>query len=315
MKTSTFYPFLLTRNLKKTGLSGRLSMIKKLLLLICFAAPIWSMAQSTTILPDAIGMPKVSVLPVCNTSEKGKQVFNSTDNKMYFCNGTYWQEMTGGGFTLPYTNKVNSADNLLSIENTGSGRAIYGKSTDNISAIKGESFIGTGVYGTSNSNYGIFGSSVSGVGVFGFSSSKNGGYFEANGTEPALYVSNTQGNAAYFDGNVKIKNELVVDDNKGIVRSNTATQQKIVRTTVTLVSTVGPGTFVDSDTYNYEDFGGIPTVTVGQVMNATATGQWYKAVIIPIDVTATGCKFRMVNTSAGSISFNASWQLLIVGPE
>jgi len=275
----------------------------------------WVMAQSTTILPDAIGVPNVSVLPACNTSEKGKQVFNSTNNKMYFCNGTSWQEMTGGGFTLPYTSTVNSANSLLYLENTGIGRAIYGRS-NNTTAMKGESISGYGVYGVSQSSSGIYGEGISGYGVYGSSSSNSAGYFESYGSAPALYVASYMGEAANFKGNVKIKNELIVDDNKGIVRSNTGTQQKIVRMNAVLAANnLGVGTFIDSGSLNYEDFGGVPTITVGQAINATSTGEWYKVMIIPINVTATECQLRIVNLSSNTVTMTGNWQILIVGPE
>lgn len=316
MKTSTFSTFLLLQNPKKTGLSSSLCTMKKLLLLISFAAPMWSMAQSATILPDGVNIPKVSVLPACSTSEKGNQVFNSTVNKMYYCNGTSWQEMTGGGFTLPYSGAISSPSPLLYLENTGGGRAIHAKSTS-VAAIKGESEIATGIWGMSESYYGVYALSTSGVGIYGSSSSNSAGYFESYGTEPTLYVSNNGlGAAANFKGNVKIQNELTVDDNKGIVRSNTSTQVKIVRLNAGFtVNSLAVGDFKDSGNLNYEDFGGIPTVTVGQVLNASATGEWYKVMIIPINVTATECQFRIVNLSSNVVSMSANWQIFIIGPE
>jgi hypothetical protein len=316
MKTSTFYPFLLSQKLKKTGRSSHLSMMKKLFLLLSFATPLWSMAQSATLLPDAISIPKVTALPACNTTEKGKQVFNSTNNKMYYCDGINWQEMTGGGFTLPYiASMASSADNLLFLENIGVGRAIYGKS-NSTTAVKGESSSGYGVYGVTQTSSGIYGESISGYGVYGTSSSNSAGYFESYGSTPTLYVSSSQGNAASFIGNVKITNELIVDNNKGIVRSNNSTQLKIVRTTAGLgVTNLAVGAFVDSGDLNYEDFGGVPTVTVGQVNNASATGEWYKVLIIPINVTATKCQLRVVNLSSDAVTMSGSWQFLVVGPE
>jgi hypothetical protein len=290
----------------------QLSLMKKLFLLISFAAPILSMAQSTTILPDAIAIPNVSVLPACSSSEKGKQVFNTTTSKMYYCDGTNWQEMTGGGFTLPYTSTVNSATSLLYLENTGVGRAIYGKS-NSTTAVKGESTSGYGVYGTSQTNHGIYGESISSYGVYGTSSSNSAGYFEAYGSAPALYVASSQGEAANFRGNVKVKNELIVDDNKGIVRSNSSMQQKVVRLTGGFgVTNLAAGSSVDG-ALNYEDFGGVPTVTVGQVSNGT--GDWHKISVVPFNVTATSCDIRFINLSNASITMTGTWNFLIIGPE
>lgn len=47
-------------------------------------------AQSVTINPGALDLPQVTSLPSCSASTKGRMVYNSTDNKMYYCNGTAW---------------------------------------------------------------------------------------------------------------------------------------------------------------------------------------------------------------------------------
>ncbi len=309
--------------------------MKKLILLLSFATPLGSIAQSATILPNSLSVPKVSALATCNNAAKGTQVLNSTDNKMYYCNGTNWQEMTGGGFTLPYSGTANSSDPVLYIENSGIGRGIHVKST-NGSALRAEnetsygvyasSSSSFGVYGTSSTSKGVYGESISDVGiyghsstnygVYGYSGTNYGGYFNASGSAPTLYVTSFEGNAADFRGNVKIRDELVVDDNKGIVRSNSATQQKVVRMSGSLSYTnLGAGAYQDSGNLNYENFGGVPTVTVGQIVNATATGDWYKVTIIPINVTATECQLRLVNLSSSPITFTGTWHFLIVGPE
>ncbi|GAB3517003.1 hypothetical protein [Emticicia fontis] len=288
--------------------------MKKLILLLSFAAPLLSIAQSATIMPNSIGVPKVSTLPTCNTNAKGNQVMNTTDNKMYYCNGANWQEMTGGGFTLPYNGTVSSTEPALYLENMGSGRGIYVKT--NGLAIRAESQNSYGIYSVSNSGAGIYAASSSGTGVYGYSESYFGGYFESYGNEPALYVYSYGGNAANFRGNVKIRDELVVDDGKGIVRSNSGTQQKVVRISGSLAYTnLAVGSYADSNPLNYEDFGGIPTVTVGQVVSATATGEYYKIHVIPINVSATQCQLRIVNLASDPVTFSATWQFLIVGPE
>lgn len=289
--------------------------MKKLILLLSFVTPLWSVAQSATILPNSLSVPKVSALATCNTAAKGTQVLNTTDNKMYYCNGTNWQEMTGGGFTLPYSGTAGSSDPILYIENSGNGRAIYAKSIS-AAAVRAETQSSYGVYASSSTGYGVYGSSSSNVGIYGYSGSNSGGYFEAYGNEPTLYAYSFNGNAANFRGNVTIRDELVVDDGKGIVRSNSATQQKIVRSTGGFgVTNLAVGAYTDTGTLNYENFGGVPTVTVGQVINASSTGEWYKVLIIPINVTATECNFRVVNLASDPVTFSASWQFLVVGPE
>lgn len=47
-------------------------------------------AQSVTISPGSLDLPRVASLSTCNASTKGKMVYNTTDNRMYYCNGTAW---------------------------------------------------------------------------------------------------------------------------------------------------------------------------------------------------------------------------------
>lgn len=276
--------------------------MKKLILLLSFLTPFWSFAQSATILPNAVAIPKVGTLATCNTTEKGKQIFNNTDNKMYFCNGTSWQEMTGGGFTLPYVGTASSANPILSIENTGGGRGIFAK-TENSAAIRGQS----------EESYGVVGVSTTGYGVTGLSTSSYAGHFESFGTTPTLYVYSSTDNAAYLDGNVKISQDLIVDDNKGIVRSNSATQQKVVRISGPFSLNARPvGAHLDAS-LGFESFGGIPTVIVGQVSNGT--GDWHKITLVPFNVTNNSCQIRFVNLSDTAVTMSGTWHFLIVGPK
>ncbi|RFS16802.1 hypothetical protein [Emticicia sp. C21] len=277
---------------------------EKLLFLFSFVVPLSGFAQSSTILPSAVGIPKVASLPVCNTNEKGKQIFHNTNNKMYYCNGVNWQEMTGGGFTLPYRDSTNTQQTLLHLENR------------NNKAIIGESYTDTGVYGRS----------YSGTGVAGISDEFFGGYFRTNSNYPALKVENYvyAGWAAQFIGNVTVSDNFDVNgsadigeeltvDGKGVVTSNTDKQQKLVRMTDTYSATsLAAGAYKDM-TLDYENFGALPTVTVGQIMNGVSTGDWYKVLAIPINVTANSCQIRLYNTSGAAITFNATWHFVIIG--
>lgn len=309
--------------------------MKKLILLLSFANPLWSLAQSATILPNSLSVPKVSALATCNTAAKGTQVLNTTDNKMYYCNGTNWQEMTGGGFTLPYNGTASSSNPILYIENSGGGRAIHAKSISS-SAVRAEtqsshgvyasSSSGFGVYGTSSTSTGVYGESISDVGiyghsstnygVYGYSGTSYGGYFNASGSLPTLYVTSSEGEAANFRGNVKIRDELTVDDGKGIVRSNSSTQLKVFRTTGSFtINNLAVGAYLDSGNLTFDSFGGVPTITVGQILNSSATGEWYKVHIVPINVTATECQLRLVNLASDPISFSGTWHFTVIGPE
>jgi hypothetical protein len=253
----------------------------------------------------------------------GLQIFDTTTNSFWYFNGTAWTNVYVGNFSLPFNSSgsVVSPTDLFSITNTSSGDAIYGQSNSG-RGVFGKSTSSAGVRGESSSNIGVYGSSGSNIGVYG--TGVYGGFFEnSSNTLPSLVARNYgSGLAADFRGGVYVSDNLQVDgkitvnSGKGIVMSNSATQQKVVRKTGSFsVGGLAVGAFLDSGNLNYENFGGIPTVTVGQVLNATATGEWYKIMIIPINVTATECQLRIVNVASDPVTFTGSWHFLIVGPE
>lgn len=139
-------------------------------------------AQSTTLLPNATKIGNVSSLGTCNSAARGTQVFNTTDGKMYFCNGSGWVDMTGGSggggsLTLPYSGSGATSTFLFSLSNSGSGKGLVVSTAGINQAIHGIGVGGAGVYGNSISNAGVYGVSDTGVGVFGYANSNFSGFF------------------------------------------------------------------------------------------------------------------------------------------
>lgn len=83
-----------------------------------------------------------------------------------------WAADNAGGLTLPYSGSSPSAENLLSITSTGSGRAIHAQSSSN-HGVYGMSTTGIGVGGHSNHNVGVYGTSSNDNAVMGFIASPN----------------------------------------------------------------------------------------------------------------------------------------------
>ncbi len=190
--------------------------------------PLCGIGQSTFILPGAVEFPHVSSLPTCNTVSEGRQVYRTTDHKMYYCNGSGWQEMSGGSFSLPYYGTGNESSDLaglFSITNTtGSG-------------IRGQSNSGRGIWGISNTN----------IGVFGFSNTGRGGYFQnSSSTNATLYAKNFgTGLSAEFGGDVSIIGELEVANGKGIIQSSNGVQLKYAKTLALIEANMSAkGTFI-----------------------------------------------------------------------
>jgi hypothetical protein len=175
------------------------------------------------------GVNKIQGTAVNNTAPVSGQVLKF--------NGTQWAPGTdnSSAFSLPYSNTLSSAQNLISVTNSGTGAGleginssvnanafgIVGKITStspgaSSAAIRGinsgtgssgigvwgsHAGFGIGVYGTSVNNNGVQGSSTNGNGVFGSSDNYNSGYFDisnASNSSDAL-VANTvgTGNAVY----------------------------------------------------------------------------------------------------------------------
>lgn len=141
-------------------------------------------SQSTTILPNSIDVPNVAVLPTCDATNKGRLVFNTSDNKMYFCNGTAWTDMTVGGFTLPYTGSgsATAPNFLFNVSNSANGRAISGETSSPT--------YGIGVYGAST-HTAPSSANPSSIGVFGINYSQNsngiGIYGQHDGNGKGIY--------------------------------------------------------------------------------------------------------------------------------
>ena len=228
----------------------------------------------------------------------GLQVFDTITNSFWYYNGTAWTNVYVGNFSLPFSGTGTSSNPLFSITNS-SGRGILGQSTSS-TGVKGESSLGIGIYGASNSGF--------------------GGYFENSSTSRTLFVINYgTGGAARFIGNVEMNDNLdvegsiTVDNGKGIVRSNTTTQQKVVRTSFNIGYTIGAFSTVITGDIPFESFSGIPTVYIGNV--DSQTGEYYKVIITPVAVTANTVRFRFYNASDTSSTFSGIWNIVAIGPE
>lgn len=75
-------------------------------------------AQSVTISPGSLDLPRVTSLSTCNASTKGRMVYNTTDNRMYYCNGTAWVNTeVAGPQSEPAFSAYNTGDvNYISVD-------------------------------------------------------------------------------------------------------------------------------------------------------------------------------------------------------
>jgi hypothetical protein len=380
--------------------------MKKFILLSVLSIPLNSLAQSVIMLPNSIDLPKVAALATCTSTEKGRMVFNTTDNKAYYCNGTSWQEMTGGGFSLPYSGTGNSNSNLFKIVNGDNGRAIYAETQGNALAIgvqavasyaqpdvdnfavfaqnkstntkgaglfgrhdgagigvygatanagigvKGLAFptgmggtgTGIGVWAESTAGYGLYakskswpavkaesetsfglhglskddagvrGQSVDGIGVYGTSYTRYAVYGYSYGTEGyGIYGSGLYGNAGYFDGNLKVKRDILVDDDKGIIQNVNSTQLKYYAGKVSFEYTLSAFSTAISGEIPIATFSSKPTVYIADIEDQS--GSYYKVIVTVVAVTNNSVKLRFYNASDAQITFSGAWNLVAIGPK
>jgi hypothetical protein len=127
--------------------------------------------------------------------------------------------------------------------------------------------------------------------------------------------------ATRIDGTLNPNNTLVVgqdllvNTNKGIVRSHNSTQLKIFRNQVSFtVTSLAVGAFLETSFVDYENFGGTPQVYVGNVLSYSSN-DFMKLSIIPVEVSSTGCKFRIYNLSSTSATVSATYQFMVMGAQ
>lgn len=196
--------------------------MKHIFLLLTTLVPTLISAQSSMLLPGRIELPKVATLVTCTSNEMGRMVYRISDNKAYYCNGSNWQEMTGGGFALPYSGTADTNSNLFKIVNEGNGRAIYAESQGNgltvgIQAIvshanpvidnmailghnKSTNALGAGVYGRHDGKgIGVWGATAdAGIGVKGLALPVNMG---GTGTGIGVWAESTGGYGLFAKSN------------------------------------------------------------------------------------------------------------------
>ena len=97
--------------------------MKKLFILLQFVSLV-GFSQATFIIPNSVTIPNVAANPTCDANSKGKQIFNTTTNKMYYCNGSTWIDLSAVSLTLPYTGTASNVNPIFSLTNSGGGKAL-----------------------------------------------------------------------------------------------------------------------------------------------------------------------------------------------
>lgn len=121
-------------------------------------------------------------------------------------------------------------------------------------------------------------------------------------------------NTLSIGNNAIIEGELLVKSNKGIVRSQSSEQLKVVRTSITLIGTLSAGGSVNSADFLFETFASTPMVFVGNLISSNSSA-WANLEFVPYNVGTNSCNFKVFNHGTTSVSLSATFALLIIGPE
>lgn len=153
------------------------------------------------------------------------------------------------------------------------------------------------------------------------------GYFTSRlgiGTVPHNSYSLDLLGSSRFQGNMRVtgyvvtEDNLTVQNNKGIVRSNSGTQYKIVPFTYTFAINAAPGGGFESGAISYgETFSGTPRVIVAQITSASGTSGnlgWLN--IIPWASNSSSTYFYVTNVGTGTLNLSTvTVACLAIGPQ
>jgi hypothetical protein len=166
--------------------------------------------------------------------------------------------------------------------------------------------------------------------ILGYNSAGN--YFNINeGGIPRVVIANggnvgigTAAPAVKLDvagntnvgGNITASGNVTVNGGNGIVSSWNGSQIKYYTQQSSVHAVLGAfGTSIEGTiAWPSGMYTSAPQVLVGDITSTGGTvGQLYRVQMITYSATANGCKFRLINTSNGSVDYNITWNIVLLG--
>lgn len=201
------------------------------------------------------------------------------------------------------------------------GSYAYARAADNFAAGKGiitkamnGTAIGTYNDSTDTPNPLVFGATdrIFQVGIGGPSTRQNAMTILRNGNIGVGVLNPAQ--KLEVSGSVKFTGNLLVQTDKGIIRSNDATQQKKVTSSFTLSGT----TFLAGETKSFpvtwsESFGGTPDAFVGNITGGS--GGWAEVVMSLTSVSSTGATLYIYNARGVAVTPNFTVKIVAIGAQ
>ncbi len=241
------------------------------------------------------------------------------------------------GLTFGNDKLVGIASNRLGIGSTQNGMSFFTAGVGRLS-IDVNGYVGIGVHeplsplhvwGDTRIGWNLYVANRLGIGVANpdYALHTSVGYFTTRigiGTTPnTAYGLDVAGNSRFQNnlrvaGTVTSEGNVVVQNNRGIVRSNSSTQYKIVPFTLTFSINAGPGgNFVTGNISYGETFSSPPRVIVGQITHATGTAgtpAWLN--IVPAFSTNSSVQFYIANVGSGTLNLSTvTVACIAIGPQ
>jgi Head domain of trimeric autotransporter adhesin len=141
-----------------------------------------------------------------------------------------------------------------------------------------------------------------------------GPYIGTSTNDPFTLVTNNAVRAIITNtGTVDVKNNLTVQNGRGIIRNTDGTQSKKLSTAVTINASFTAGQTQTFSVTWPESFSGTPEAFVGNV--TSGTGGWAEVVMTLFNTTTTGATLYVYNPRTVTVNPNFTIRIIAIGPQ
>lgn len=295
-------------------------------------------AQSISLDPNSLQLPRLTVNPTCTVADKGKMIYNTSQEKILYCNGTTWIDPATGGTSSDWLTAGSNTylSNLSGNVGIGTSSPSYKldilhsgftgvrvKSSSSFSVIDIDAANGDGAFRLFNN----------GVAKWTMNSTTSNDFqiFQHNVTS-RLFIESTNGNVGIgtitpsqklqVAGSAVVDGNLTVNNGKGVAYDpSSATNLKVFPFTTAIFGAVLPGFGMSAETGIV--FGGnfttVPKVIVGDIdYTAGTVGELFRVQLVLYgckveNASNSSCKARLINTSPNSVNYNITWNCVAIG--